>query len=441
MRRNKLKKICYILYITIFFALFQVLDTPATNADTVDYIVNVAPSLNITISSSNVVLDLNPNTKTSDSKDVDITVSTNNITGYKLTMSSTGNQTNLVKTDDNTKWIPTLSAAAGTTASSLADNTWGYRQDNTGNFLPFSSTKILQNNSATNGDNTTLSFASKINYNQAAGSYAIDLSFTATANPTIFIDDITTMQEFGALNNTEKEWVIENMVAGQAYTLKDVRDNQQYKIAKLADNKVWLLDNLRLGSASIVQPLSADNTNMNSSVPFSLPASSASGFNTYTTARIDTANANADSVAKYGGTKYGEGSGKIGVYYNYCAASAGTYCYAQGSGAGRNATYDVCPSGWQLPTANSLLNLLSDYSFNNFKNAFSVNRTGLHVQSEVSLTTRMNIWTSTYGLNNSTGEGMKYLHINDTEATSGGAVPNDGYRTVGMAIRCILKES
>ena len=55
-------------------------------------------------------------------------------------------------------------------------------------------------------------------------------------------------------------------------------------------------------------------------------------------------------------TSYGAGSGKIGVYYNYCAASAGSYCYGNGTSAGSssgNATSDICPAGWRMPTGGS----------------------------------------------------------------------------------------
>ena len=39
---------------------------------------------------------------------------------------------------------------------------------------------------------------------------------------------------------------------------------------------------------------------------------------------------------------------KYGVLYNFCAASAGTYCYPNTTNYG-NASYDICPAGWRLP--------------------------------------------------------------------------------------------
>ena len=45
----------------------------------------------------------------------------------------------------------------------------------------------------------------------------------------------------------------------------------------------------------------------------------------------------------------GVGNYRIGTYYNYCAASAGYYCYESTSGTG-DSGYDICPSGWKMPS-------------------------------------------------------------------------------------------
>jgi uncharacterized protein (TIGR02145 family) len=48
----------------------------------------------------------------------------------------------------------------------------------------------------------------------------------------------------------------------------------------------------------------------------------------------------------------GSGSGKVGVYYNYCAASAGSYCYDKDAVPAdvNDVTEDICPAGWRMPT-------------------------------------------------------------------------------------------
>ena len=50
------------------------------------------------------------------------------------------------------------------------------------------------------------------------------------------------------------------------------------------------------------------------------------------------------------------GEWKVGGYYNYCAASAGSYCYGNGTSAGTssgNATEDICPKGWRMPAGST----------------------------------------------------------------------------------------
>ena len=47
---------------------------------------------------------------------------------------------------------------------------------------------------------------------------------------------------------------------------------------------------------------------------------------------------------------FGPGGYKIGTYYNYCAASAGSYCYSSSYTGSANASYDICPKGWKMPS-------------------------------------------------------------------------------------------
>ena len=116
----------------------------------------------------------------------------------------------------------------------------------------------------------------------------------------------------------------------------------QAPLQKLADGKCWLLDNLRL-DLSTTRSLTTANTNIASN--WTAPTDITTWSNIYDAPKINTASKNSTVT-------YGSGSGKIGVYYNYCAATAGTYCYAGGSGTG-NATSDICPKGWRMPTGGS----------------------------------------------------------------------------------------
>lgn len=58
--------------------------------------------------------------------------------------------------------------------------------------------------------------------------------------------DIVCMQDFASLSSSDKTTMINTMTTGTQYTLKDKRDGKEYKIAKLADGKVWMTQNLDL---------------------------------------------------------------------------------------------------------------------------------------------------------------------------------------------------
>ena len=302
-------------------------------ADNVDYTVNVAPSLNVSVSSSSVVLDLNPNTKTSDSKDITVTVG--DITS--LTRDSSA--------DGKTASIPTLgnADATGTTAADLTDNRWGYKLNNTGNFIPYvSGVQIMEKNIATNADTATLSFASKINYSQAAGSYNISLNFVGTVNPRCDTTITGYMQTFSPCPD---------MAIGTSGTLKDARDEKSYTVAKLADGQIWMTSNLNLAGGTALYSDDSDvdpaNTRASGTPYYTLPASSTTGFDDDTTDYVYNTGNDTTSQADCTSTQAGNS------YYSWLAATAGGKD-ASGTavtGNGYNAAYSICPKGWRLPTA------------------------------------------------------------------------------------------
>jgi uncharacterized protein (TIGR02145 family) len=251
-------------------------------------------------------------------------------------MSTTGDITSLVRdssVDGKTDNIPTLSAAAGTTANTLQDNTWGYRLNNTGNFIPYvSGVQIMEKNIATNADTATLSFASKINYNKSAGSYAINLIFTGVVNPPLCKTTITgTMQNFDPCPD---------MAIGTSGTLTDARDGKSYTAAKLADGQIWMTSNLNLAGGTT---LNASDSDVPTNNYYTLPASSTTGFDDGTK----------DYVYNTGNETTSQTSAANNSYYSWLAATAGGKD-ASGTavtGNGYNAAYSICPKGSRLPTA------------------------------------------------------------------------------------------
>lgn len=136
--------------------------------------------------------------------------------------------------------------------------------------------------------------------------------------------------------------------------LTDTRDGKTYAVAKLADGRWWMIENLRLDPAGI--ELNNENTN-NPNVSFantvknlavsSMPTAcsddySASCINRYAIVTTDIDPTNTPSPTENGGQTYG-----YGVHYNWYTATAGNGTYSVERGAA--AAGDLCPSGWRLP--------------------------------------------------------------------------------------------
>lgn len=196
----------YILYIVMILGILSVSSLAVASlfpyhasAESVDYQVNVSPTLTVAVTSDGIATDqiklnLNPANHNFDHQTLDVSVATNNITGYQLLVSTPNNNTNLIRDDSSDgidSAIATLSnPTSDSTSSSFENNKWGYRiiaSDTdagsvTNNYLPFASNTILSvNHHTTNGDNTTLDFAAKIDWNQPAGVYENTLILAAVA--------------------------------------------------------------------------------------------------------------------------------------------------------------------------------------------------------------------------------------------------------------------
>lgn len=116
---------------------------------------------------------------------------------------------------------------------------------------------------------------------------------------------------------------------GTSQELQDARSHDYYKITKLKDGHCWMTNNLRIDSKTIT----SEDSNLPDGMTWTIPRSSASGFNDY-----DTNNVYYDMIY---------GSIKGGGYYTFYAATAGWGKLSVKSG---NAPYDICPKGWRLPT-------------------------------------------------------------------------------------------
>ena len=469
----------------------------SVSATTMDTNVNIRPSMTLSVSSNDITLNLNPATKPFDTKDLTITIGTNNPTGYKLYLTS--DSTNLINTEDNTKTIETLPSstpATGYDQASFPANYWGYRKSNgsssSGNYLPFNSDLLVSSSTGPSNETTTsIGLASKIDYLKESGTYSLD--FKLNAVPTItqyYMQDLSDPTLASSVCVTEHPTIV-----------FDSRDEQAYMIQRLPDNRCWMLDNLNLDltSRSVVANITTINTNADEASLKSLKEGNRSAGTRYATAGIasswGTANSYTQAMINRGGTcdpsknsdwqclspyqgasytyntvigKYGSdpgqggsgtatttynigpGSYKIGTYYNYCAASAGNYCY---DSSGTNvppttskADYDICPKGWRMPTggASGEYQALDNTLKAKYPSTYHTSTSPYSMQSFLSTPVSGYSISGTawrQGVNGYFWSSNYYSATNMYTMSASGTGVNpqrNTYRDIGYSVRCIL---
>ncbi|MBR2855686.1 hypothetical protein IKE99_01955 [Candidatus Saccharibacteria bacterium] len=224
------------------------------------------------------------------------------------------------------------------------------------------------------------------------------------------------------------------------------------------------MDNLRLDP--LTATLSADNTNAANAVISNYinggnsdnisgwsvtPVTNAStDFNTFVIPQVN--NTYKDTVT----TNYGVGSGKIGTYYNYCAALVGTYCYGSNEGidlsdTAIDITDDICPYGWRMPSGGPIGDYqalctvaagtscsgatfisMNSASKTSMQHILSLPTSTFFLDSSRSTRNYSYWWSSTYGDNS----GMYSFSIDNDNHI----FPNFAHSRVhGFAIRCLAK--
>ena len=294
---------------------------------------------------------------------------------------------------------------------------------------PYTATMSFSDNyefsSWTAGTNTSVS---------STGTNPTTITLTGTGNGTI------------TANGKSSKIYMQNMTASlcttTAQTAYDNRDEQAYTIQRLADGRCWMMTNLNLGATTLSTDLTSSNTNLSSTVTASTFNSwkKSSGTGTYTAAEYIPLTASNTSngldTDPTSGTTYG-------TLYNYCAASAGTYCTDPASGPG-NESADICPKGWRLPTDNTggeFATLYANASYNtNAKMRASVANGGAafalagnFLSSTPTNQGKFGFYWSSTRYSNSV---MYYLDLNTSDVYPSSI--ND--RNRGYSIRCILED-
>lgn len=252
-------------------------------------------------------------------------------------------------------------------------------------------------------------------------------------------------------------------------TAIDSRDGTEYHIQRLADDKCWLLDNLALDltDSAVLNGMNENNTHASNTTLGYLKNGGGTTSDKYATAAVSNwtssysysapliSMADKDKTAPTGTSSDPKQSlatsdnWKYGGYYNYCAASAGSYCYGNGTSAGTssdNATEDICPAGWRMPGGSSTVNLTATpptgeyqtlYSNANY-NTYDKYREALRLPlsgyfRSGSARTQGSYgfwWSSTRG-----NDGSMY----DLYADTSNIIPaNYNYRGSGYSVRCVL---
>ena len=362
----------------------------------VDVQFNFNSMISVTLTSADIqILDLAPGTS-SDSNIVDISISTNSAAGYNLSATAgwaDNATTNMTHTNGTNTF--TSIATNASLASLTTDNTWGYSFSDTkdgndeyiwGNFsgLPLytATAKELKNTNVPASDIVGFKINAKASTAQPAGDYTNKINFIAVANvPPRSIEDVMSSTQgitrdviTGHYKMQDMTTSICNLVEDTENTtiLTDTRDGTNYHVGELGDDRCWLLDNLALDPLASGVSITTANTNASTEAITNFLQGSASQLhNGWSTNAV----AVEGNTSVYDSPRYNAASKditradfvnptdplteaddwKYGIYYNYCAASIGTYCYAGGSGLDKpntaiDAEYDICPSGWRMPT-------------------------------------------------------------------------------------------
>ena len=372
--------------------------TYQNNTD-VDFALN--PTINVTLSSNDLVInDLAPGSA-SDSNIITVGVSTNAGYGYYLsvTANTSNSNTNLTHETSESSVFTNLSSNK-TSLSNFSDNTWGYSYCRNGsvdcsvaanwisgdtgssqtgyNGLPLDNndsgatgTKLLDTTTYAGSGSVQFKIGAKASNTQAAGTYNGTVNFYAV----IYRGPVTFGEAYALAGKTKYlgYYKMQDMNSSICTAVEpeisskliDVRDNQVYTVAKLKDNKCWMTENLNIAGSTA---LSADTTDVDSTYVANFTTSNnlTKGDNIIILPVSATKNANDNnltdptqfSVNNYSyvfnsGNKTNCGASGQNIpcysYYSWDAATLGSGRSI--SAENTDAPYSVCPKGWRLPTS------------------------------------------------------------------------------------------
>ena len=384
------KNLVATITVLIFFggALVVAPSIYATNSvtDDITIIVPASCTINTTVN-NNHIATVEAGSYVDDIGEYTFKIMCNDADGFSVyavgyTNDEFGNTTMKPSTIASTNAITTGLATSGDISNwamklaSVSENFTITNDFNSYHLVPAGYTKVAtypSNTATTTGANIKSTYGAYISRTQPADTYTGKVKYTVVhpANElpqTESISQLTYMQDFKNLTAEQRTSVLNSMSYNTTYSLIDNRDNKTYQVAKLKDGNIWMAENLDLGKNTLTTDLNNANTNLlftNTTITSTAFNSwiKSSGTRSFTTAELiplTTSNTSDNlEIDSASNTPYG-------TLYNYCAISAGTIC----SGGGYNdynATSDLCPAGWRLPTGGSssefkALSSLTDYN-------------------------------------------------------------------------------
>ena len=214
------------------------------------------PTINVSLSSNDLVIPNLVLGSSSDSNSINVSVSTNASYGY--TLSTTASNDNLVHSNN----INTFSGIAtdADLESLTTDNTWGYSTSlnngtswNNYNGLSSSTSTTLIDKDDNTSSNIDFKIAAKAGNTQPSGTYTNTINFIAVSKvaPMSLLDSFIASgaeQLNGYFKMQDMTHDICNNVDMEESELQliDVRDNKIYWVAKLKDGNCWMTQNLDL---------------------------------------------------------------------------------------------------------------------------------------------------------------------------------------------------
>ena len=355
--------------------------------------------------------------------------------------------TGLATSGDTSNWAMKLTAVTGDYAPTLETGFNAYH------VVPAEYTKVASyasNTDSSSGSSFKSTYAAFVASAQPADTYTGKVKYTvvhpanADTPPRVSIEDLTYMQDFNNLSAEDRVGVTLSMQYDKTYNLIDNRDNRTYQVARLKDDGIWMAENLDLGRTALTQDLTSANTNLDanaatvSAETFNSWVKSSSSFTDHSAELIPLSTSNTSDgrdTDLASNTPYG-------TLYNYCATSAGTICTTYYYD---NATSDICPAGWRLPTGNTTGEFQALYDLTDYK---SIDKMRAPITSGgAAFALAGYFYTSTPIYQGSIGEYWSSTLLNSTNmcgvyfsASSDNIAYTLSSRSNGKALRCIAKK-